>query len=113
MQRGYRLYLEDILVSLGRLQTLTSGMSYDGFAKDLTKQEAVIRNLEIIGEASRKVPEAVRSAYPEVDWAGLTALRNILIHEYFGIDLEIIWDIIQNELPPLDTQINKILSELG
>ena len=113
MPRDYRLYLEDILGSLRRLQTLTSGMSYDDFAKDLTKQEAVIRNLEIIGEASRKVPHAVQSTYPDVDWAGTAALRNILIHEYFGIDLEIIWDIIQNELTPLDTQINKILSELG
>jgi uncharacterized protein with HEPN domain len=55
----------------------------------------------------------VRSTYPEVDWAGMAALRNILIHEYFGIDLEIIWDIIQNELPSLDAQIKRILSELG
>ena len=113
MPRDYRLYLEDMLGSVKRLQTLTSGISYDDFAKDLTKQEAVIRNLEIIGEASRHVPQAVRSTYPEVDWAGIAALRNILIHEYFGIDLEIIWDIIQNELPSLDAQINEIISELG
>ena len=113
MPRDYRVYLEDMLRSLARIQTLTSGMSYDDFAKDLTKQEAVIRNLEIIGEASKHVPQAVRSTYPEVDWAGIAALRNILIHEYFGIDLEIVWDIIQNELPPLDAQINEIMSELG
>jgi len=70
MPRDYRLYLEDMSGSLRRLQTLTSGMSYDEFCADLTRQEAAIRNLEIIGEASRNVPEAVRSTYPDVDWAG-------------------------------------------
>ena len=107
MPRDYRLYLEDMSRSLKRLQTLTLGTSYNDFAEDLTKQEAVIRNLEIIGEASRKVSPAVQSTYPEVDWAGIAALRNILIHEYFGIDLEIIWDIIQNELLPLDAQMTR------
>ncbi len=113
MPRDYRLYPEDMSGSLRRLQALTSGMSYNDLVKDLTKQEAGIRSLEIICEASRNVPQAVRSAYPDVDWAGMAALRNILIHEYFGIDLEIIWDIIENELPLLDTQVGKILSELG
>ncbi|MFH1117139.1 MAG: DUF86 domain-containing protein [Pseudomonadota bacterium] len=112
MPRDYRLYLEDMSASLRRLQTLTAGMSYDEFAADPTKQEAVIHNLEIIGEASRNVPQAVRLTYPDVDWAGIASLRNILIHEYFGIDLEIIWDIIQNELPILDAQIKKIFSDL-
>lgn len=88
-------------------------MSYQDFVQDLTKQEAVIRNLEIIGEASRHVPQPVQSAYPEVDWPGIASLRNTLIHEYFGIDLEIIWDIIQNEVSPLEAQVNKILSGLG
>jgi len=112
MPRDYKLYLEDMLVSLARIQTLTSGMSYEDFCKDLNKQEGVIRNLEIIGEASRNVPQALQQTYPEVDWAGITALRNILIHEYFGVDLEIVWDVIQNELSPLEARINKILSDL-
>jgi len=67
MPRDYKLYLEDILGSLRRLQTLTSGMSYEDFSKELTKQEAVIRNLEIIGEASRNVPQTVQQTYPEID----------------------------------------------
>ncbi len=73
----------------------------------------MIRNLEIIGEASKSVPHAVRSSYPEIDWARIGGLRDVLIHHYFGIDLEIIWDIIQTKLPNLEAQIERILSELG
>jgi uncharacterized protein with HEPN domain len=113
MPRDYRVFLEDMLGSLARIRTLTSGMSYDEFSEDLTRQEAVIRNLEIIGEASKGVPHAVRSSYPEVDWARIGGLRDVLIHQYFGIDLEIIWDIVQTKLPNLDAQIKRILSELG
>ncbi len=113
MPRDSKLYLEDMLSSVKRIQTLTSGILYDEFAGDLTTQEAVIRNLEIIGEASRHVPQAVRTSFSAVAWDGMAALRNILIHEYFGIDLEIIWDIITNELPILETQINEIISQLG
>jgi len=113
MPRDYRVSLEDMLGSLVRIQTLTSGMSFDEFAEDLTRQEAVIRNLEIIGEASKSVSYSVRSSYPEVDWARIGGLRDVLIHQYFSIDLEIIWDIIQTKLPNLDAQVKRILSELG
>jgi uncharacterized protein with HEPN domain len=113
MPRDYRVSLEDMLGSLARIQTLTSGMSYGEFVEDLTRQEAVIRNLEIIGEASKSVPHEARSSYPEVDWARIGGLRDVLIHQYFGIDPEIIWDIIQTKLPNLDAQIKKILSEPG
>jgi uncharacterized protein with HEPN domain len=90
MPRDYRVSLEDMLGSLARIRTLTSGLSYDEFTKDLTGQEAVIRNLEIIGEASKSVPQVVRSRYSEVDWARIGGLRTVLIHQYFGIDPEII-----------------------
>ncbi|MFH1114760.1 MAG: DUF86 domain-containing protein [Pseudomonadota bacterium] len=113
MPRDYRVSLEDMVRSLARIRTLTSAMSYEEFVEDLTRQEAVIRNLEIIGEASKSVPHAVRSRYPEVDWARIGGLRDVLIHQYFGIDLEIIWDIVQTKLPDLDAQIKRILSELG
>ncbi len=113
MPRDYRVALEDMAGSLARVRTLTSGMTYDEFTKELTIQEAVIRNLEIIGEASKSVPSTVRSGYPEIEWAKIAGLRDVLIHQYFGIDLEIIWEIIQIKLPDLDAQIKRILSELG
>ena len=94
-----------------RIRILTAGLTYDEFSEDLTRQEAVIRNLEIIGEASKSVPHEIRSKHPEVDWARIGGLRDVLIHRYFGIDLEIIWDILQSKLPNLEVQIKKVLAE--
>ncbi|MFZ5866739.1 MAG: DUF86 domain-containing protein [Thermodesulfobacteriota bacterium] len=111
MPRDYKVFLEDMLASLQRIQVLTSGRSYDDFARDLTIQEAVIRNLEIIGEAAKSVPNEVRLSYPEIDWARMGGLRDILIHQYFAVDLEIVWDIILNNLPDLEVEIKRILSE--
>jgi uncharacterized protein with HEPN domain len=113
MPRDYRVFLEDMLASLQRIHVLTSGLSYDDFSRDITAQEAVIRNLEIIGEAAKRVPQVVRSSYPEVDWARMAGLRDILIHQYFAVDLEIVWDIISNNLPDLELQIKRILLELA
>jgi len=71
----------------------------------------VVRNLEVIGEAVKAVPEATRSQHPEVDWTKLVGLRNILIHQYFGIDAELTWDIVQNKLPTLEAQIRAIVND--
>jgi len=111
MPRDYRVLLEDMLAALTRIHVLTSGLSYDDFASHLTRQEAVIRNLEIIGEAAKNVPRELKSRYPHVDWARIGGLRDILIHQYFAVDLEILWDIILNNLPDLEVQISQILSE--
>jgi uncharacterized protein with HEPN domain len=111
MPRDYRVLLEDVLASLTRIHVLTSGLSYDDFARQLTRQEAVIRNLEIIGEAAKHVPKELRLRHPYVDWARIGGLRDILIHQYFAVDLEILWDIILNNLPDLEVQIRRILSE--
>jgi uncharacterized protein with HEPN domain len=100
-----------MLASLTRIHVLTSGLSYDDFASHLTRQEAVIRNLEIIGETAKNFPKELRSRYPHVDWARIGGLRDILIHQYFAVDLEILWDIILNNLPDLEVQIKRILSE--
>ncbi len=73
--------------------------------------DAVVRNLEIIGEAAKKVPGEVRSSAPDVEWKKIAGLRDILIHEYFGIDVNIIWDVVRNKLPALEDEVRKILSE--
>ena len=81
------------------------------FCNDEKTIDAVIRNLEIIGEAARRLPEEIRMKFADMEWHKIISLRNILIHEYPGIDLEIIWDIIENKLATLEEQIKEILRD--
>lgn len=110
MPRDYRVYLDDILEAGSRIQSYTSGLTRARFSGDLKTLDAVVRNLEIIGEAIKKIPDEVRVKYPDVEWKKIAGLRDILVHEYFGIDTEIIWDIVQNKLPAFSGQIKKILN---
>ena len=75
-------------------------------------QDGVIRNLEIIGEAVKNLPDDIKKDYPEVEWRKIAGLRDILIHAYFGVDLEVIWDIVKNKVPELKEMVRKILSNL-
>ncbi len=109
MPRDYKISLEDILDAARKIRAYTEGMSQKKFAADSKTLDAVVRNLEIIGEAIKKIPDNIRSKYPAVDWKKIAGLRDILIHEYFGIDVEIIWDIVQNKLPVLEKQVQQIL----
>jgi len=105
MPRDYKVYLDDILQAITRIREYTAGLSPMAFAGDAKTFDAVVRNLEVIGEAARAVPETIRLEHPAVDWKKISGLRDILIHQYFGVDAQIIWDIIQNKLPPLEEQI--------
>ena len=109
MPRDFKVYLEDILEAIGKVHRYTSGLSREDFASDEMRIDAVVRNLEIIGEASKRIPNEIRLKHPSVEWKKMAGLRDILIHEYFGIDIDIVWDIIQNKLPALEQQIKAIL----
>lgn len=111
MSRDPSLYLEDIVEACEKIQRYTRGMTFDQFVEDERTMDAVVRNLEIIGEASRHIPEELTCQYPEVEWGRIVALRNIVAHEYFGVDEEIIWDVVQNKIPRLLEQIQRILQE--
>lgn len=111
MPRDYRVFLDDILESINKISNYISGFTLQDFACDSKTFDAVIRNLEIIGEAIKKIPEKVRLQNPDVEWKKIGDLRNILIHEYFGVDIDIIWDVIQNKLPQLKQQIKRIAAE--
>jgi len=110
MPRDYRIYLEDMREAGEKIMRYAEGLSFETFSADEKTVDAVVRNLEILGEAAKQVPDFVRSAHPQADWYRIAGLRDILIHQYFGIDLAIIWDVIQNKLPSLLQEIDHILS---
>ena len=111
MTRPHLLYLHEIVESIEKIQRYIKGLSYDEFCESEIVIDAVLRNLEVIGEAGTKVPKEVQEAYPQVPWRLMKGMRNILIHEYFGVDLEIVWKTIQESLPDLQVTIQKALSE--
>ncbi len=90
----------------------TDGLSEKDFINDEIKSRAFIRSLEIIGEATKKLPKDFTLKYIEIDWKSLAGMRDKLIHNYFGVDYEIVWDVLLNEIPELNYQINKIIEQL-
>jgi len=106
------MYLQDLLVAMTRIAEYLEGYDFDQFKKDYKTVDAVIRNFEIIGEASRKLPDHIKENNPDLPWDEMYLLRNRVSHEYFGIDYEIIWDVCINHLPENRKQIQSILKNL-
>ena len=111
MHRDFRLYLDDILGAIERILEYVRGMDYKTFTGDLKTQDAVIRNLEIIGEAARHLPGEMTEKAPTIEWVKITGLRNILTHEYFGVNLAIVWDVVEHKLDPLAQVCRHLLEE--
>ena len=111
MSRNYNLYLQDIVEAADRIASYIEGMARSEFEADQMRIDAVIRNLQIIGEAVKKIPSSIREAYPSIPWHEIAALRNRVTHVYFDVDLNITWNVVQLELPMLKTQIQQILKE--
>ena len=112
MPRDPRLHLDDILDAIGQIQEYTASLDYGMFAQDRKTQDAVVRNLEIIGEAARRLPESIRGGAPDIEWRKIVGLRNILTHEYFGVSLPVVWDVVENRLGPLENSCRKMLDML-
>jgi uncharacterized protein with HEPN domain len=111
MPRDPRLYLDDILEAVGQIRNYTAELDYAGFAGDRKTQDAVVRNLEIIGDAAQRLPESTKARAAGIEWRKIVGLRNILTHEYFGVSLPLIWDVVDNKLGPLETACRRILAE--
>lgn len=113
-KRSAQLLLGDIFESIEKIQKFTKGMSFDKFINDDKTVDAVIRNFEIIGEASNRLPDEFREKHVEIDWARIRGFRNRIVHDYFGIDHSIVWEIIKGYVPELSKSIQKIMkSRLG
>ena len=103
-------FLYDIQEAVRRIKIYTHEMTYEEFLADTRTQDAVIRNIEIIGEATKKLSVELRTQYPDVPWKEMTGTRNRLIHNYFGVDIEVVWKISIDELSNLALQITEILN---
>lgn len=100
-KRDPGLLLEDIVGAILKIERYTAGMDQEAFRQDEKTVDAVVRNLEIEGEAARQMPEELAARHPGVPWRQISGLRNRIVHDYFGLDLEIIWQVIQHDLPQL------------
>ncbi len=111
-KRTPRLLLEDMLLSMEKISTYIGTMDKDSFVKDTRTIDAVVRNLEVIGEAASRIPEDFRAIHAEVPWRRVIGLRNRVIHEYFGVDLEIVWSVVTDDLPQLKSDVKQIVEGL-
>jgi uncharacterized protein with HEPN domain len=106
--RTYQMFIDDIIMAIDRIFEYTKGYNFIDFKRDYKTVDAVIRNFEVIGEAAKNISDGVKEQYPDIPWKEMYLLRNRISHGYFGIDYEIIWDIIVNYLPFNKEQILKI-----
>jgi len=111
-KRKPRLYLEDIKDSIEKIEKYTRDLSLDEFIKNTLTIDAVVRNLTIIGEAARNIPEEVKLKNPDIAWSEAIGMRNKVAHEYFGVDEDILWKTIKEDLPTLKKQITELLENL-
>jgi len=112
-KRPIDLLLSDIRQSIDRIEQYIKNLSFDAFSDDRKSVDAVVRNLEIIGEAANRLPDEFKEKYSEIEWHKVVGLRHRIVHEYFGVDLEIIWQILHKDLPELKEKIVQITGEEG
>jgi uncharacterized protein with HEPN domain len=109
--RDYRDYLQDILNAVDDIKNFVDNMTYEQFIKDRKTLNAVVRSIEIIGEASKSIPESMKAKYKELPWKQMAGMRDKLIHAYFGLDVETLWKAVTENIPPLKKSIQKILKD--
>lgn len=108
-----REFLRHILDEAEYLASLSATLTREQLDEDPTLQRAIVRSIEVIGEASKKVPANVRAAHPQIEWKAMAGMRDRLIHDYFGVDHDIVWDVLKNKIPRLRTELVRVLNNTG
>lgn len=111
-KRGDMELLEDIKEAIKRIEFYTGKMSYEQFLQDIKTQDAVVRNIEIIGEATKNVSDKLKKNSPQIPWKKMAGVRDRLIHHYFGVNYDVVWAIAKKELPEVNKHIKKVLSAI-
>lgn len=111
-KRNIRIYLEDVLEASEKIRVYTKDMGLEEFARDEKTKDAVLRNLEVIGEAVKNIPDGLKQTHTEVNWRAIAGMRNKLIHEYFGVSPQIVWETVKGDIPALSLQIRRIVEHL-
>lgn len=111
-KRNIEIFLKHILENMGKIEDDTANLSQTRFFKSPLVQDAITRRLEIIGEAVKNLPDSFRKKYPQIPWKKIAGMRDVLIHEYFGVDMKLIWKIIEKDVPKLKKQISNLRENL-
>jgi len=111
MSHEFLDFVEDILDAMDKAEFLVEGFAYPEFEEDFRTNFAVVRALEIIGEATKRLPMNVREQYPEIPWTGMAGMRDRIIHGYDTVDLQIVWDVVKQDIPGIKPQIQQILAD--
>ncbi len=112
MSRSWQLFLRDMVEAAQKVSRYTSGRDLASFTGDEMAYDATVRNLEILGEAAKNIPEEIRQRYPEIDWRGIAGLRDVVAHAYFSLDDATLWKIVRTDMPRLLTSLNEIPLEV-
>jgi len=112
VKREYKLFVQDIADCIEKVNEFVGGMTFEEFSRDDKTISAVVRKLEIIGEATKNLPKSLRAKHPEVPWKDMAGMRDKIIHAYFGLNLQIVWKVVKERLPELKPLVKKVLKEL-
>lgn len=112
MPHNVKMYVDDMIAAAEKIVNFIGGMTFDEFRADPKTFDAVVRNLEVIGEAAKSVPQEVRDRSSDIEWKKIAGLRDLLIHEYFGVDEDIVWDIVKNKVPDLILKLHVLAKNL-
>ncbi|MFQ6052426.1 MAG: DUF86 domain-containing protein [Candidatus Hydrothermarchaeota archaeon] len=112
MKRNYKMFVRDIWDSINKIEEFVKGLSFEEFVNDDKTVSAVVRKLEIIGEATKNISPAIKRKYSQLNWRGMAGMRNKLIHNYFGVDFEILWKVVKEDITGIKPQVKQMLDEL-